>query len=272
MGNKKSVNIVLPFHDPNGILYPFLQAVTPQLKQLFQNAFISVSPSTQVRQPELIDNLQKDPFFVVNINPPGSLVGDHYKSGYQNAVENVNPESILHLCDIDKVAYVLLSDHRNRFLTDIEWANREQSPILFQRSEVAWHTYPSNYRASESLFIQAGEILFHRYLDFAWSHLVVQAKVLQSMLPQIKSHDFGILIEMVFYLEKELQTKDVDWLAWEDPFIYKKDAGQLQAERECSVEETFKRLRGAIQFFPFILDQINLMETKYKQTIVRPSP
>lgn len=77
---------------------------------------------------------------------------------------------------------------------------------------------------------------------------------------------------MVLHLEKELQTKDVDWLAWEDPFIYKKDPEQLRAEREGSLEETYKRLRGAIQFFPLILDQMDLLEMKYKQTAARLSP
>jgi hypothetical protein len=270
-GKYKWPNIVLPFHDPHRLLYPYLQAITPQLKVLFQNAFVSISPATQARHPEIIDNLQKDPLFVVNMNPPGSLVGDHYRSGYQNAVEHVSAESILHLCDVDKVAFILLSEHRHRFLADIEWANKEKSPILFQRSERAWRTYPSNYRESESLVIQAGKILFHRYLDFAWSHLVIQAKVLQDLLPHIKSHDFGILIEMVLYLEKELQTKDVDWLAWENPFIYKRDAKLLQVEYERSEEETIKRLRGVIQFFPFLLDQMDILETEYKQTTTQTS-
>ena len=43
-------------------------------------------------------------------------------------------------------------------------------------------------------------------------------------------------------LRNELQTKHVDWLAWEDPFIYGRDTEQLKAEREQSPAETRQRL------------------------------
>jgi len=34
----------------------------------------------------------------------------------------------------------------------------------------------------------------------------------------------------------------VDWLAWEDPFIFNRDADELRHERENSLAETQKRL------------------------------
>ncbi len=35
----------------------------------------------------------------------------------------------------------------------------------------------------------------------------------------------------------------MDWLAWEDPFIFERDAAELKDERENSLDETNKRLK-----------------------------
>ena len=44
----------------------------------------------------------------------------------------------------------------------------------------------------------------------------------------------------------DIKTKEVDWLAWEDPFILSRDPEELKHERENSLEETQKRLAYAM--------------------------
>jgi len=44
-------------------------------------------------------------------------------------------------------------------------------------------------------------------------------------------------------MQDNIKTRDVDWLAWEDPFIFNRDADELKREREQSLDETNKRLR-----------------------------
>lgn len=51
----------------------------------------------------------------------------------------------------------------------------------------------------------------------------------------------SFLSEFTLFLKDELQMKEVDWLAWEDPFILSRDPKQLKAERERSIGETRKR-------------------------------
>jgi len=51
-----------------------------------------------------------------------------------------------------------------------------------------------------------------------------------------------MVAEMIFYLQDKIQTRDVDWLAWEDPFILSRDSTALMCERENSLDETKKRL------------------------------
>ena len=52
-----------------------------------------------------------------------------------------------------------------------------------------------------------------------------------------------MVAEMIFYMQDEIKTRDVDWLAWEDPFLLSRDSAELKHERENSLDETNKRLR-----------------------------
>lgn len=49
-------------------------------------------------------------------------------------------------------------------------------------------------------------------------------------------------VEMILHIQDDAKTREVDWLAWEDPFILGRDAGELKQERENSLAETQKRL------------------------------
>lgn len=236
--------IVLPCHDPQGLYLPHLETITPQLKQLFSRAFISISPTTLQTQPTPIKTLEADDFFCLNFNEPGTLVGDHYRAAYTNAVTRCPPRQVLHLCDIDKVAFILQNRYKERFIADIGSIGGAKTPLLFQRSETAWLTYPQNYREIEQLAIKLAEFMFGRYLDIAWSHLVIRTDQLQQILPHLRSRDFGLLAEIVLKLATQLTTQEVDWLAWEDPFIYARDADELRRERSESAMETKKRLVG----------------------------
>ena len=235
-------NLVLPFHDPEGRFLAELAKISPDLKEYFGRAFLSISPPTATGQSDRLRELQADPFFLLNDNQPDTQAGEHYLAGYQNAIAHSAPAQQLHLCDIDKVAYALQREHREQFIADLQSATETNGPLLFQRSATAWATYPSIYRELEWMAIRIGELHFGRYLDFAWSYLVIEAQQLQYLLPQIRSHTFGLTAEIVLLLHEQLQTQDVDWLAWEDPFILDRDAATLRAERDSDPNETHKRL------------------------------
>jgi hypothetical protein len=55
-----------------------------------------------------------------------------------------------------------------------------------------------------------------------------------------------MVAEMIYYLQSHIQTRAVDWLSWEDPFILQHDATKLKQERENSLEETHRRLSYAL--------------------------
>ena len=130
-----------------------------------------------------------------------------------------------------------------RFSRTSTHSRLEDVPVIFQRSDFAWATHPQNYRQLEGIVTTVGKNLFGRELDYAWCHIAVPAKRLREIMPLVKNPNLSMVAEMIFYMQDEIHTCDVDWLAWEDPFVLSRDAAGLKQERENSLEETNKRLR-----------------------------
>jgi len=87
-----------------------------------------------------------------------------------------------------------------------------------------------------------GRNLFGKELDYAWCHIAVRAGQLREIMPLVRNHDLSMVAEMIFYMQNKIKTRDVDWLAWEDPFVLSRQANELKRERETSLGETKKRL------------------------------
>ena len=234
---------VFPLHDPSGVRLAHLQRITPDLKELFCRAYVTVSPPTDLVQGAAVGSLARDGFFELIHNPPGSQVGDHIFAGYRRAVEGSWPGAQLHLCFEDRLIFALSTEHREAFRRDIAAAGGERRPILFQRSAYAWGTHPRTYRAIEAMATRAGEVLFGRSLDFAWCHLALRAGDLAPILPRLAGvSDLSLLAEIVVALAGTIVTRDVDWLAWEDPFIHGLDPEQARAAAERDPADHEKRL------------------------------
>ena len=145
---------------------PSCWQIEPDLKQLFACAFVGLSDATRRQQPQAVERLQSDPFYHLAFFAPGSLPGEHYRSLFAGAVAHSPGSRLLHLCNLDRVAFALLSGHRPEFLNSLQQAEAAGRPILFQRSEAAWSTYPDNYRQVEGLVIQVGRAVIWRVLRF----------------------------------------------------------------------------------------------------------
>ncbi len=206
--------IVMPMHDPTGVMLPLLASVTPPLKELFAQAIVSVSVSTVETQPERVAALHADRFFQVIQQQQDLSVGEDFTALYTAAAASVSPSQVLHLCYIE--------------------------------SQAAWQTHPRNYQEIEPMVTLAGQWLFGVALDFAWCHLALQAQQLAAVMPHVRRKDISMVAEMLLPLRHRARTREVDWLAWEDPFVYACDAEQLKRERESSPQETHKRLAYVI--------------------------
>jgi hypothetical protein len=236
----------MPLHDPDGIHFPHLARATPQLTSLFERVFVSISAATAQNQPDWIEWLEREPFYHALYRPEGTPVGEQFRGLYDYAVEHSEPERVLHLCFPDRVAFALGTEHRDAFSADVGAITADGVPLLFERSEAAWATHPRNYRDVEAFAIRAGEWLLGRSLDWTWCHLAVQVQQLSPALPYAQSPDLSMLAQILLHLRGQVTTRQVDWLAWEDPFILGRDPALLRREREGSPAETKKRLSYVI--------------------------
>ena len=237
--------LVFPFNDPDGILFPHLQAILPDLKSHFERAYIC-PPLSTLQHAGQMAQLQADDFFTIFSVDKVLSVGEHFAYLYQRAADTAPSAQALHLCYLDRLAFALEGDCRNAFLAEVDALTIQDLPLIFHRSEAAWATHPQNYRDIEGMVTTTGRHLFGRELDYAWCHIVVPAAQLRSVMPLVKNTDLSMVAEMIFYLQHHIQTRAVDWLAWEDPFILSRDAIKLKDERENSFEETQKRLSYAL--------------------------
>ncbi len=237
---------VMPMNDSSGVQFQHIKALTPLLKTLFAGIFLSVSRSTRQAQPEPVAWLHADDFYRVVCPEADPPVGDEFAALYRYAADACQPDQIVHLCYGDRLAFALQTDYRAQFIADIQALRPEHMPLIFHRSPAAWETHPRNYRDIEQAVNRVGEWLFHKMLDYSWCHLALRADQLKAVLPRVKNHDLSMVAEIVLWLRDEAQTKEVDWLAWEDPFILSRDPQQLRAEREQSAQEIRKRLAYTI--------------------------
>lgn len=234
--------MAFPYNDPDGTMLPRLQAILPDLKQYFERVYISPPPST-LKWLKPTGQILTDDFFTVFLHEEEKLIGENFSYLYRRAAETAHPNQPIHLCYLDRISFALEGNHRDSFLADIDSLSSDNLPLIFQRSDSAWNTHPQNYRELEGIVTTVGKNLFGRELDYAWCHIVVYARQLREIMPLVKNPDLSMVAEIIFYLHDKIQTCDVDWLAWEDPFILKRDATELKHERENSLSETQKRLK-----------------------------
>ena len=233
--------LVLPYHDPQGTLQPHLRAILPVLKEHFERAYLCPPPATR-RQAEAMRFVEADDFFTVIPWDAEGPIGDFFAFLYRHAARAAPPEQALHLCFPDRLSFALEGEFRNAFLTDVDGLSHADLPLLFQRSPAAWATHPDNYREIETFVTRVGRLLFGRELDYAWCHLVLTAAQLDALLPRVRNHDLSMVAELVLQLQPAIRTREVDWLAWEDPWILAVPPAELKRAREASPEETQKRL------------------------------
>jgi hypothetical protein len=166
--------LAFPYADPDGMLFPHLQAILPDLKEHFERVCIC-PPLSTLRHVEHIRYLQADNFFTIFPIDREMQIGEHFAYLYQLAAETSPPEQIVHLCYLDRLAFALQSGYRDTFLADIDSLSVDDVPIIFQRSPSAWETHPQNYRQLEGMVTTVGCNLFDVNLDYAWCHIAVQA-------------------------------------------------------------------------------------------------
>jgi hypothetical protein len=205
--------LAFPFNDPDGTMFHHLQSILRDLKRHFEHAYICPPLSTW-QHTDHMHQLQADNFFTIFSIYRDLQIGELFAYLYGHAADVAPPDQMIHLCYLDRLAFAYEGGYRDAFLADIDSLSAGDVPLIFQRSQIAWETHPKNYRDIERMVTKAGLHLFGRELDYAWCHIVARAGQLREIMPLVKNPDLSMVAEMIFYLQDNIQTRDVDWLAW----------------------------------------------------------
>jgi len=234
-------SLALPYHDPSGAMFHHLRAILPDLKAHFGRVYIC--PPLDTRQNSaLMSWLEADIFFTIFPLDRPTRIGEHFTHLYLNAALAAEPDEIIHLAYIDRLSFALETAYRERFLVDADSLRLGDLPLIFHRSPAAWATHPETYARLEGFVTKIGEQLFGKTLDYGWCHLVVRAGELREVMPKVTHPGISMVAEMILHMQHHIHTREVDWLAWEDPFLAGRDPLEMKAEREQSVDEYEKRL------------------------------
>lgn len=251
-------DIVIPLHDPAGLVLPHLKTVTPTLETYFGRALACTTTQTREQQPDLLDWFLDHPFYQLLHLEEQLEIGEQFRALYRYAANLGAPETILHLAFPDRLVYALLAGgHRQEYLTDIDAITPADLPLLFHRSEAAWATHPTAYRELENMTTRVGEMLFKRKLDFGWCYMALRAGQLGEVIESSYTTGLSVLAEILLPLRDEVKVKEVDWLAWEDPFITGREPQELISERNNSIADHLKRLSYVVPILDLLAQTIN---------------
>ena len=232
--------LVVPYHDPTGVMFPIFAAKIPLLKEHVERVYLSIQ--TDKWETSHIRFLQADDFFTFIPVAQSLSVGDHFALLYRQTASLAHPQQVLHLCFLDRLTFALGTEYCDAFLADLDVLSPEDTPLIYQRSAKAWASHPQNYLALEGFVTRIGEVLFDKSLDYAWCHFAIRAGLLAEIIPHVRNHDISMVAEIALLTQQNIHTRDVDWLAWEDPFLFSRDPLEFKREREANPDEVQIRL------------------------------
>ncbi len=242
--------VAMPIHDIDGVLTEEILERVSILKMIFRKAVVSITPATEEKNPDLVKKLKKHSFFKVILNKKGTRFGDHYLAAFKGAVKTAQKGEIVHFCNQDRLIFII-DNYLDIFKKDL----KSKKTTIFQRSDKAWQSHPINYQAIESMATDLGFKLFGKKFDFFWCSFSMSRENLGKINNLVKDYreDYLICAEMILLNFKNLTIKEVDWLAWEDPYIFHKDANKYKKERESDEKEVEKRLAYVIPTIKYLL-------------------
>jgi hypothetical protein len=202
-------SIAFPIHDPDGLIIKQLVIISPFLQQHFSTVFIGVTKTTFEKYQVKFECLMREDFCHLRILPQDAQVGRQFWFLFQQAATLSHPQQILHLCYPDRLAFALQNQYRDQFLADIKSLKPENTPIIFQRSQKAWDTHPSNHFEIERYVTTISKYLFGK-TDFAWCHMAIPVQQLKQILKAVRRHDLSMVAEMIIPLIDIRHYHDLD--------------------------------------------------------------
>lgn len=250
-----TIVFAFPYHDPHGLNNELFRKTLPMLQSLFSEICIGATPSTVTKNEDFLTFLESEGCKITK-NTLETNVGDHYRSALRLGVESTNAEHIF-FGYLDRVLFALNTNHKQEFIADIE-AAAKRDITLFERSEKAWSSHPTNYREIEQALNTMGKYVVGEEVELGNCGMCMCSELAMRMLQNSTAPSFSAGTEWILLAYQwryaPFRTTS-DWLVWEDPFIENRNEEELKLERERNPKEVLKRLEMNGSFLDLLREE-----------------
>ena len=235
--------LTLPYHDPSGKYNQAFQRQLAALQSSFDEICISVTPPTCENNAAFVQYLEAQGCLTFH-NAPGTLHAVHSREALRLGVQHAQTQQPIFFGFLDRMLFALETEWRMSFLQDIETCQNAEY-LIFERSQAAWDTHPTNFREIEHMVSRIFQFLHGKFIEFLPCAFILSYPTANVILNQSTSTSFDIWGEWILLAIKNripITTQKVDWLAWKDPHWEHVEPDELKYQREISQEETIKRI------------------------------
>lgn len=236
--------LACPYHDPGGRYNQAFQRQLATLRSAVDAICLSVVAPTSEKNAGFVRYLEEQGCAVV-INAPNTPIGEHSREALRLALEHGPADRTVFFGFLGRILFALETKWRTSFLQDLQ-THRACECMVFERSQAAWRTHPSNYREIEQMVSRMFQLLCGRFIELMPCALILSGSAAATVLGQSTSPSYEIWAEWILLALKNgipVTTSQVDWLAYQHPHWERIAPDILKQERETSVEETIKRIR-----------------------------
>lgn len=234
--------LTFPYYDPDGRYNHAFQRQLAALQSAFDAVCVSVASPTRKDNADFVRYLEAQGCAVFD-NPSGATIGDQSREALRLALQYTDQPIFFGF--LDRVLFALETEWRWSFLQDLKVYHSAEF-LVFERSQAAWDTHPSNYHEIEQMVSRMFELLCGRSIELMPCALLISYDTASSILSQSTSPSHEVWAEWTLLAMKDgipITTRKVDWLAWEHPHWEGVDPTELRRSRESSPDEIVKRIK-----------------------------
>lgn len=234
--------LTFPYYDPDGQYNRSFQRQLAVLQSAFDAVCVSVVSPTGGDNADFVRYLKAQGCAVFD-NPAGATIGDQSREALRLALEHTDQPIFFGF--LDRILFALETEWRRLFLQDIKVYCTAEF-LVFERSQAAWNTHPSNYREIEHMVSRMFELLCGRSIELMPCALLMSHDAASVIASQSTSPHHEVWAEWALLAMKNgipITTRKVDWLAWEHPYWAGINPGELKHDRESSPDEVIKRIK-----------------------------
>ncbi len=231
------------YYDPGGKYNRVFQRQLATMKSAFEKICVSIAPPTSQDNADFVRYLEEQSCVVFD-NAPGTPIGEHSHNALRLAVEQAGAQEPIFFGFLDRILFALETDWRTSFLQDIE-NHRTANCTIFERSQLAWNTHPSNYREIEQMVSRTFELIHGEFVELNPCAFIMSHAAANTISGQSTTRSFAVWGEWVLLAIKNdlpITRKKVDWLSWEHPYWNQVEPELLKREWETNPAETIKRI------------------------------